>query len=276
MKNNNNNNNLNPGFRNESIQELVQTVKQLSSKIDRLESMIEKLVVPPKEIPKIVTGFQDPLKTLGPRVQKINPETLELIQVYESVTEVMKEDNRIKRPSINKAVMDNTVYHGFRWLLVDRELDPTIVSSNISPTKQTKVQNLGYIAQINKEQTEIINVFIDRKTAAHFNGYESVSALDTPVKNFSLTNGFYYKVYTNCDQTWKEKFEERINGPPLLYRNGVGQYDLQNNLQKEFLCKYDCMKQLKISDKTLAKALDKDKQYNGYLYRTIGEKLKCF
>jgi len=276
-KNNNNNiNNPNPGFRNESIQELVQTVKQLSSKIDRLESMIEKLVVPPKEIPKIVTGFQDPLKTLGPRVQKINPETLELVKVYESVTEVIKEDGRIKRPSINKAVMDNTVYHGFRWFLVDRELDATIVSSNISPTKQTKVQNLGYIAQINKEQTEIINVFIDRKTAAHFNGYESVSALDTPVKNFSLTNGFYYKVYTNCDQTWKEKFEERINGPPLLYRNGVGQYDLQNNLQKEFLCKYDCMKQLKISDKTLAKALDKDKQYNGYLYRTIGEKLKCF
>lgn len=270
-------NNPNPGsIGNELIQELVQTVKQLNSKIDRLENMIEKLVaIPLAPIPKIVTGFQDPLKTLGPRVQKINPETLELVQVYECVTEVMKEDGRIKRPSINKAVMDNTVYHGFRWVLVDRELDPNIVSKNTSPTKQTKIQNLGYIAQINKEQTEIVNVFIDRKTAAHFNGYESVSALDTPVKNFALTNGFYYKIYANCDQKFKETFEERIHGIPLLYKNGVGQYDLQNNLQKEFICKYDCMKQLKISDKTLAKALDKDKQYNGYFYRTIGEKLKC-
>jgi len=256
------------------IHELVQTVKHLSSKIDKLESMIEKLAVPTTTaIPKIVTGFQDPLKTLGPRVQKINPETLELVNVYESVTEVMREDGRIKRPSINKAVMENTIYHGFRWLLVDRETDPNILM-NPSPTKQTKVQNLGYIAQINKEQTEIINVYLDRKTAAHFNGYESVSALDTPVKNFSLTNGFYYKIYTNCDARFKESFEEK-HGTPLLYKNGVGQYDLENKLQKEFICKYDCMKQLKISDKTLAKALDKDKQYNGFYYRTIGEKLKC-
>jgi len=256
------------------INELVKTVRQLSGKIDKLESMTEKLVaIPPAPIPKLVTGFQDPLKTLGPRVQKINPETLELVQVYECVTEVMKEDGRIKRPSINKAVMENTVYHGFRWALVDRELDPNIVSNNISPTKQTKVQNLGYIAQINKEQTEIVNVYIDRKTAAHFNGYESGSALDTPVKNFSLTNGFYYKVYTNCDPLYKESFEKK-HGTPLLYKNGVGQYDLQNNLQKEFICKYDCMKQLKISDKTLAKALNKDKQYNGFYYRTICEKLK--
>ena len=259
----------------EAINELVRTVKQLNSKIDRLESVIEKLVsIQTVPIPKLVTGFQDPLKTLGPRVQKINPETLDLVQAYECVTEVMKEDGRIKRPSINKAVMDNTVYYGFRWALVDREMDPTIVSKNISPTKQTKVQNLGYIAQINKEQTEIVNIYIDRKTAAHFNGYESVSALDTPVKNFSLTNGFYYKIYANCDPLCKESFEKN-HGTPLLYRNGVGQYDLENNLQKEFLCKYDCMKQLKISDKTLAKALDKDKQYNGFYYRTIGEKLKC-
>ena len=60
----------------------------------------------------------------------------------------------------------------------------------------------------------------------------------------------------------------------MLYKNGVGQYDLDNNLQKEFMCKYDCLKQLKMSDKTLSKALDKDKQYNGFYYKTIGQKLK--
>ena len=259
------------------IQELIQTVKQLSAKIDNLEKknsdVIEKLMAP--TITKVVTGFQDPLKTLGPRVQKINPETLELVQVYESVTEVMKEDIRIKRPSINKAVMEYTVYCGFRWILVDRELDANILL-NVTPTKQTKVQNLGYIAQLNKERTEIINVYLDRKTAAHFNGYESVSALDTPVKNYSLTNGFYYKIYMDCDEQCRETFEEKIQGTPLLYKNGVGQYDLEKKLQKEFTCKYECMTQLKMSDKTLAKALDKEgKQYNGFYYKTIGEKLKC-
>jgi hypothetical protein len=61
----------------------------------------------------------------------------------------------------------------------------------------------------------------------------------------------------------------------MLYKNGVGQYDLGHKLQKEFICKYECLKQLKMSDKTLTKALDKDKQYNGFYYKTIGQKLKC-
>ena len=80
----------------------------------------------------------------------------------------------------------------------------------------------------------------------------------------------------DCDEQCRETFEEKIQGTPLLYKNGVGQYDLEKKLQKEFTCKYECMTQLKMSDKTLAKALDKEgKQYNGFYYKTIGEKLKC-
>jgi hypothetical protein len=186
----------------------------------------------------------------------------------------MKEDNNIKRPSINKAVVENTIYCGYRWILVDRELDPNIIH-NIIPTKQTKTQHLGYIAQINKEQTKIINVFLDRKTAAHFNGYDSISALDIPVKKFTLSKGYYYKIYDECDLMLREEFEEHINGPPLLYKNGVGQYDLQNNLIREFSCKYDCLKTLLMSDKTLAKALNKNVPYNGSYFKEIGSKLKC-
>lgn len=62
----------------------------------------------------------------------------------------------------------------------------------------------------------------------------------------------------DCDEQCREAFEKKIQGTPLLYKNGVGQYDLENRLQKEFICKYECMKQLKMSDKTLAKALDKE------------------
>ena len=105
---------------------------------------------------KVVTGFNEPLATLGPRLQKINPETLQLIKVYESISECMKENNNIKRPSINKAIEECTIYNGFRWLLVDRELDPSVVL-NIKPTKITKCQNLGYIAKLNAEKTEIID-----------------------------------------------------------------------------------------------------------------------
>ena len=257
------------------IHELIKTIKELSHKVDIIEKSNKEIVNKfNSQETKVTTGFSEPLPTLGPRLQKINPETMMLIKVYESVSEVMKEDNSIKRPSINKAIVENTIYCGYRWLLVDRELDSTMIH-NINPTKQTKVQNLGYIAQINKEQTEIVNVFLDRKTAAHFNGYESISALDNPVKKFTLSQGYYYKIYADCDVEFREKFEENINGSPLLYKNGVGQYDLQNNLIREFACKYDCIKTLLMSDKTLSKALNKNVPYNGFYFKEIGSKLKC-
>ena len=257
------------------IQELVQSVKQLSCKINNLEKtnqeMMEKLN---STQTKTATGFNEPLVTLGPRLQKINPETMTIIKVYESVAECLKEYNfKVKRPSIDKAVKENTIYMEYRWAFVDRSLDPNIIH-NILPTKQTKIQNLGYIAKLNTEKTKILNVYLDRKTAASHNGYASSSALDTPVKNTSLTNGHYYLLYDKCPQELIDTFEEKY-GEPILYKDGIGQYTNENQLVKEFICKYDCIKQLKMSDKTLTKALVNKILYNNFFFRHIGCKVMC-
>ena len=255
------------------IQELIKTVKQMSGKIDNLEKSNQQILNKLNaQEPKIVTGFNQQLPHLGPRLQKINPETIQLIKVYESVTEAMNENKNIKRPSIAKAVEENTIYCGFRWQLVERNLDPNIIHS-LEPTKETKVQNLGYIVKLNIDKTQILNVYLDRKTAAQQNGFESSSALDNPVKNGTIVNNHYYTLYDKCEADLINNFEAEY-GKPLLYKNGVGQYDLDNNLVNEFACKYDCIRELKMSDKTLVKALDKNVQYNGFYYKSIGNKLK--
>jgi hypothetical protein len=258
---------------NEIIKELIQSNKILTNKVSSLENsnqlILNKLN---NQEPKLVTGFNQQVPHLGPRLQKINPETLQIIKVYESVTEAMNEDKNIKRPSITKAVEENTIYCGFRWQLVERNLEPNIIHF-LQPTKETKVQNVGYIAKLDSKQTEILNVYLDRKTAANYNGYQTSSALDNPVKNNTLSNGHYYVLYDSCHEELREKFEQ-INGVPLLYKNGVGQYDLNYNLIKEFSCKYDCIRVVKISDKTLAKALNNNIPYNNYYYKELGEKIK--
>jgi prophage antirepressor-like protein len=257
------------------VQQLMKMVQQQSCQIISLEKTVNALCekINATQI-KTTTGFNEPLVTLGPRLQKINPDTMQLIRVYESASEAMKENHDIKRPSLNKAVVENTVYHGYRWAFVDRELDANVIHT-LPPTKKTKQQNLGYVAQLNETKTEICNVYIDRKTAAHFNGYESASALDNPVKQFTMTRGFYYKLYDQCDEALQIAFEQKINGKPLLYKNGVHQCDLQNVVVREFECKYDCMKALSMSDKTLTKALTKGIQYNGHIFKEAGSKLKC-
>ena len=256
---------------NEIIKELIQSNKMLTNKVSSLENSIQLILNKlNNQETKLLTGFNQQVPHLGPRLQKINPETLQLIKVYESVTEAMNEDKNIKRPSISKAVEENTIYCGFRWQLVERNLEPNIIHS-LEPTKETKVKNLGYIAKLDAKQSKILNVYLDRKTAANYNGYQSSSALDNPFKNNTLSNGHYYVLYDSCNEELIEKFEE-INGVPLLYKNGVGQYDLNNKLIKEFSCKYDCIRGLKMSDKTLAKALNNNISYNNYYYKELGEK----
>ena len=149
--------------------------------------------------------------------------------------------------------------------------DPNIIAE-IEETKLTKVQNVGYIAKLNSEKSDIITVYLDRKTAAVKNNYISISALDNPVKNYTLTKGNYYILYDKCSNHLKEKFIQKY-GVPILYKNGVGQYTSENQLIQEFICKYDCIKQLKISDKTLAKALNKEVLYSNHYFRTLDEKL---
>jgi hypothetical protein len=144
---------------------------------------------------------------------------------------------------------------------------------NIEPTKKTRPQNIGYIAKLNQNKTEIINVYIDRKTAATLNGYQSSSSLDTPVKNGTITNNHYYILFENCDENIQEDFIQKW-GEPLLYKEGVGMFDESNNLVEEYKCKYDCIKELKMSDKTLAKALDKNIMYNEHYFKKIGSKIQ--
>jgi hypothetical protein len=258
---------------NELLKELITNNKILVNKVSSLETSIQLILSNLNEQEtKIVTGFNQQMPHLGPRLQKINPETVQLVKVYESVTELMNENKNIKRPSIMKSIEENTIYCGFRWLLVERNLDPNIIH-DIKPTRETKVQSLGYIAKLNSDKTKILNVYLDRKTASQLNGYHSISALDNPVKNKTITNGHYYTLYDNCEEELIQDFEEK-NGQPLLYKNGIGQYDINNNLVKEFSCKYDAIRELKISDKTLTKALTNIIPYNNHYYKELGSKLQ--
>ena len=257
------------------IQDLLNGQKEMMKIIHNLEKTNKDILDKLNSLQtKTTTNFQQPLATVGPRLQQINSETMTINKVYESVAECIKEYNfKVKRPSIVKAIEDNTVYNGFRWAFVDRNTDPNIIA-NILPTKQTKTQNLGYIAKLNKEKTEILNVYLDRKNAATSNDYASSSSLDTPVKNVSLTNGHYYMLYDKCEDELKNNFVQKYR-EPLLYKDGVGQYNAENNLVAEFVCKNDCIKQLKMSDKTLSKALDKNLLYNNCYFKSVGSKLKC-
>ena len=268
MKNNNNNNLL--------LIDLINSVNNLTQKINKIESFQKEMNDKLNALQtKTTTNFNFQLPTIGPRLQKINPETMTIVKVYETVSECLKEYNyKIKRPSINKAIENNTIYQGYRWCFVERDLDKNIIHQ-IEPTKKTKIQNIDYVAKLNYDKTEILNVYLNRKIASIENNYKSSSALDNHVKNMTITQGHYYILYSKCPQNLIENFEKK-HGEPFLYKDGLGQYTHENKLIKEYICKYYCCQELKISDRTLNKAIDNNMLYNNYYFRKIGSKLKVF
>ena len=255
------------------LQQILDNQIHMKNQINSLEKInkeiLEKII---KTQIKTTTNFNQPLITISHKLQQINPETKTIIKVYDTVSHCLIENKyRLKRPSIEKAISENRVYKGFFWAYVDQNKDPNIIHQEII-IKPSRPQNNGYIAKLNEEKTKIINVYLDRKTAAKLNGYNSHSALDNHVKNNTLTNNHYYILYERCQQIVIDSFV-KDKGEPILYKSGVGYFDTNNNLEHEFLCKYDCIKKLKISDKTLAKVLDNNIMYNNHFFKSLPEKL---
>ena len=260
-----------PNLQMAMINDLCQQQREMMRQIQVLEQTNREVLETLKmSQTNTQTRFHVPKPTLGPRLQQINPDTMTLYKVYESVTECLQlHRHKFKRPSIDKAVQENTVYQGYRWNYVNRDQNPHVLE-NLIVTKPTRPQNLGYIAQLDQDKSRILNVYLDRKTAAVANGY-SMSGLDTYVKKSTMANGHYYILYEHCSDNLRAAFEE-LHGAPTLYKNGVGQFNTHNELIRVFVCKYDCIKQLNISDKTLAKALDKDVLYQEHYFRALGAK----
>lgn len=236
---------------------------KIQSSIDILTTKVNALSI------KTTDNFNQPLSFISPRVQQINPVSLKLIKVYESIAECTLNHKNIIRNSLYNCVRNNTIYKGFRWFLVDRELDPYKIY-NIEPTIFTKEFNSGYIAKLNTNKTEILNVYIDRQSASMLNGY-GPTVLNIPIKNKKIYNGYYYCMFKDCDEQLQTNFITNY-GLSVLYKDGIGQYDDDNNLINEFIHKEDCSIQLRISKDIITRSITNNQAYNGFFYRELPKK----
>ena len=133
----------------------------------------------------------------------------------------------------------------------------------------------------NLKKTILINFLPNyEKTIFLFTDNDYVETNNIKIKKilhlpWPLNTLLRFNYFNTIIEELKENFIIKNNNQdPILYKNGIGQFDEENNLVKEFICKYDCIKQLQMSDKTLTKALTKNTPYNGSFFKDIGSKLK--
>lgn len=125
-----------------------------------------------------------------------------------------------------------------------------------------------YVAKLNIKKTKILNVFIDTKTTSLSNGFH-IHTLDKIVKQKKPYKNHYFIFYNECRNTLKENFSHMFCP---LYRNGIGQYDSQENCVKEYISKTHCCNELKICDKTLNIVIKNATVYKGFTFKVLPDR----
>ena len=258
------------------FQKMMVQQERMMDKLNHLESIYRHLASQQASIHTTIVNKAEKVNThYGGRVQKIHPESRQIMHVYDSIAACIKVMPSVKRNTLSKAIRENTIYCGFRWQLVDREVDPYVIHE-LLPTRETKPRRLGYVAKVNEEQTAIVAVYLNRKTACHLNGYKTATILDNNIKHHTLRDGHYYQLLQDCKEEWIESFQQtHTDGKPILLytESGVGQFDENHRLLQEFPTKYECALSLSYSQTQIGKVLDTDTMYKGFYFKQLPPRL---
>lgn len=214
--------------------------------------------------------------TRSPRVQQYEPipnsNDFRLIKTYDSIIEVLRDNDSFSVGGLKPACNNNTLYRGFRWLLLDR--DKEIKHYKIPPTVNIRQVSHELVAMLNIDKSKILQVFPSIKHATEARHFKSLAAISKAIKNDSISSGHYWKRYDDCDEELKAEYEKSNilpDKPPKV--NGVRVQQISMNKDKgvikEFTSISDVLKQFQMSRVSLKNASKNNTPHNGYYWRIV-------
>lgn len=214
--------------------------------------------------------------TRSPRVQQYEPipnsNDFRLIKTYDSIIEVLRDNDSFSVGGLKPACNNNTLYRGFRWLLLDREKE--IKDYKIPPTVNIRQVSHELVAMLNIDKNKILQVFPSIKHATEARHFKSLAAISKAIKNDSISSGHYWKRYDDCVEELKVEYEKNNilpDKPPKV--NGVRVQQISMNKDKgvikEFTSISDVLKQFQMSRVSLKNASKNNTPHNGYYWRIV-------
>ena len=209
--------------------------------------------------------------TRSPKVYQYNPETMELIQMYDSIINVIREFHSSSPSALKLAAKNNTIYKGFRWLLVDRNTTDVPVPS---PTIESRTQAIEYIAMIDIQQTKILNVFPSQKEAAMARNLAGFSTISRAIKQKSISSGHYWNLFNRCSQEMRDEYLKTNTLPEQHVKsNGISVIQI-HPVTLEEITEYksitEVLKKFQMSRVSLVKAVETNEIHNGFRWKMNG------
>lgn len=238
---------------------LIQTLLDLTKENN---DILKKLL---KTSDELIVEEQKEKKSSSPFIQQYN-ENLQLIGHFDSFIQLTRQITGTSTHGIKNAVQNNSIYHGFRWLILERSQDPTIPQT-LEPTKQNYNRKYELLAHVNLTKDKIIKVYSEYADIAK--EYKtSNSAISTARRRGSKCNGGYIKFYNECSEEMKKEYEKNNKLPyKPLSKTGISitQLDPISNIEiTTYSCISDVTKKFKVGRNKLKEASEKNTICKGF------------
>lgn len=210
--------------------------------------------------------------TRSPKVYQIEPETLAVINIYDSIIDVIRNFSGSSPSALKEAAKKDTIYKYYRWLLVDRNVT-NMAEIIIPPTIKSISQNIEYIAMIDIQQTKIMEVYASQKDAALARNLAGYSTISRAIKQSSISSGHYWKLFNDCSVEMRNFYLSKNKLPEKFTRtSSISVLQVDPITNKEIM-KYntitDVLLKYQMSRVTLKKCSDNNEIYKCYKWKIV-------
>lgn len=208
--------------------------------------------------------------TRSPKVYQYDPQTLELIKVYDSVITFTRHFHSSSGSALREAAKNNRIYKDYRWALSERN---TVEIPNIEPTVESRVHSIEYISMIDIKQTKILAVYPSQKEAAMARNLAGFSTISRAIKKNGISSGHYWNVFDHCSEEMRNTYLMTNKLPePHIKANGTSVIQINPITGEEikvFKSITEILKKFQMSRASLNKASDNDEIHNGFKWKVI-------
>ena len=208
--------------------------------------------------------------TRSPKVYQYDPQTLELIQVYDSVITFTRHFHSSSGSALREAAKNNRIYKDYRWALSERN---TVEIPIIEPTVESRTQSVEFIAMIDIKKTKILAVYPSQKEAAMSRNLAGFSTISRAIKKNGISSGHYWNVFEHCSEEMRNTYLMTNKLPePHIKANGTSVIQINPITGEEikvFKSITEILKKFQMSRASLNKASDNDEIHNGFKWKVI-------
>lgn len=212
--------------------------------------------------------------TRNRKVQQYDPISFELIKTFDGLMDVIRNmpNMNMTVSGIKNAYIKNTIYNGYRWLLIDRNDEG--IKYELPPTVEITSSIPYLIAMFTKDdKTRIENVFASHGEAAEGINITRKQTINDAIKKNSLVrNKYYFKNFYECSEELKNEYLSRSKLPNPILRKGlkITQIDIKTqNIIAIFNSINDVLKKFCMSRASLKRACTNQEAHKGFLWKFV-------